>query len=181
MHNDTRVLPQGGIIIPPGVGFPHQGPGPVIPPWIIPGFLGPVKPPTPKPHQENKERLTVNIKSVFTDEYVVVGYNNFLEATGRQVKKNGIFRLIMQDDNQVKIRIPDGNFIRVDNRDFLVTDTDNRGATKFSMFKLYDKEYVFLAPNGYYVRVEDRDKMLVARAENPGPRTIFKFKEVEQY
>ena len=87
----------------------------------------------------------------------------------------------MQDDNQVKIRIPDGNFIRVDNRDFLITDTDNRGATKFSMFKLHDKEYVFLAPNGYYVRVEDRDKMLVARAENPGPRTIFKFKEVEQY
>ena len=71
------------------------------------------------------------------------------------------------------------NFIRVDNRDFLVADTDRKGATKFKMYKIADKEYVLQAPNGYYVRVRDNDKRLVARAENPGNRTRFKFRKVK--
>ena len=61
----------------------------------------------------------------------------------------------------------------------LVADTDKKGATKFRIYKISKKEYVLKAPNGYYVRVRRRDKMLVARAENAGPRTIFKFKIAE--
>lgn len=47
------------------------------------------------------------------------------------------------------------------------------------MYKIADKEYVLQAPNGYYVRVRDNDKRLVARTEIPGNRTRFKFREVK--
>ncbi|MBC8632703.1 hypothetical protein H8697_13505 [[Eubacterium] tenue] len=139
----------------------------------------PQNPGKPQKPNEDNDKLKVNIKSIVEDEFVVVGDDDYLYATGRKVNQNGIFRIIMLDDNEVKIRQAGGDFIRVDNRDFLVADTDRKGATKFKMYKIADKEYVLQAPNGYYVRARDNDKRLVARAENPGNRTRFKFREVK--
>lgn len=90
------------------------------------------------------------------DEFIVFGDDKFLYATGKKSNVNRIFKLIMINENEVKIRLVGGDFIRVDN-----------------------KAYVLKAPNGYYVRVREKDKKLVAKVENPGNRTIFKFKTVE--
>lgn len=150
----------------------------VYPPWME-EFIKYYFPQNPDKQEEDNNKLKVNIKSIVEDEFVVVGDDDYLYATGRRVNQNGIFRIIMLDDNEVKIRQAGGDFIRVDNRDFLVADTDRKGATKFKMYKIDEKEYVLKAPNGYYVRVRDNDKRLVARAENPGKRTRFKFREVK--
>ncbi|HSQ88876.1 hypothetical protein [Romboutsia sp.] len=167
--------PKGGVIIFPP--FIPGGPGPIYPPFI----------PKPKPefpplypeYDDEKETLKVKIKSVFEDEFVVIGYYDYLYATGEKVNKNGIFKIIILDENKAKIKIQGGDFVRVDERDFLVADTNKKGATKFRIYKINKKEYVLKAPNGYYVRVREKDKRLVARAEKAGPRTIFKFKTVE--
>lgn len=176
-YNEYRD-PQGGIIVfPPGGEpfIPGQGPGPVIPPWLKPGL--PEFPPVPE--DENDKKFIVKIKSVAENEFVVVGEYNYLYATGEKVNKYGIFKLIILDGNRVKLRLDGGSFIRVDDKDFLVADTDKKGATKFYIYQTGDKEYVLQAPNGYYVRAREKDKKLIARAENPGQRTIFKFKTID--
>ncbi|MGL5751746.1 MAG: fascin domain-containing protein [Paraclostridium sp.] len=164
--------PGGVIVFPPFI--PGQGPGPVIPPWIKPDI--PPFPSFPQPPKPEKEKLEVKIKSVSENSFIMVDYyNDYLYAgdnwQGQQVK----FKLIILDGNRVKIKAEGGNFVRVDDRDFLVADTDRKGATKFNIYQVNNKEYVLQAPNGYYVRVRDKDKRLVARAENPGPRTRLKF------
>lgn len=133
-----------------------------------------------KPEDNDKEdSLKVKIKSVIEDEFVVVESDDYLYATGKKSNENGIFKIIMLDDDKVKIRLVGGDFIRVDDRDFLVADSNKKNATKFRLYKVDNKEYVLKAPNGYYVRVRDKDKRLVARAEGTGKRTIFKFKTIE--
>jgi hypothetical protein len=155
-------------------GYPPFMPGGSEYPPYIPEF-----PPLYPDYDDEKETFQIKIRSVFEDEFVVVGDNDYLYATGEKVNKYGIFRLIILDGNEARIRIQGGDFIRVNERDFLVADADRRRATKFRIYKTNNKEYVLKAPNGYYVRVREKDKMLVARAERPGPRTIFKFRTVD--
>lgn len=171
------------IIVVPGKGpitFPPQGPGPVFPPpWNKPGNGGlPIFPSLPKdPDKENK--LLVAIKSVYADSFVKVGKDGYLYATGVNYYDGDVFRIIILDENQVHIRVKGGNFIRLDDREFLVADTDKKGATKFRVYSINKNEYVLMSPNGYFVRVRDKDNLLVAKAEEAGPKTIFKLRKIE--
>lgn len=165
-YYENNRLPQGGIIIAPPFMWPNPG---NMPPFQnYPPF---------KPNKPDKE-VKVKIKSVFEDEFVVVD-KGYLYATGEKVNKNGIFKLVFTDGNRVKIRLEGERFIRLDEKDFLVADTNKKGATKFLIYKENNREYSLKAPNGYFVRVREQDKRLVARAEKPGPRTKFKFRVVE--
>lgn len=163
-----------GPVIPPvsGPNFPGQGPGIIIPPWLIPGI--PNIPNLPGMQQ----RLDVRIKSVFADRYINVEGNNLLQANIQNANRAPIFRLIFIDRNRFRLRIQGGNFVRVDNRDFLVADTDNRGASIFSLFRTDNREFAMIAPNGNFVRVRENDNRLVARAQNAGPRTRFRLREI---
>lgn len=188
------------ILIIPGKGpviWPPYGPGPVIPPNNQPSQPGPVIPPNNQPNQpggfpnfppvpnqpsnENQNRIIMKIKSVFTDRFVQVGADGYLYAIGEYFNDGQIFVMILLDSNQIKIRIRGGNFIRIDNRGFLIADANNKDAAIFNIYSINQNEYVLLAPNGNYVRVRESDNMLVARAENAGPRTRFKFRKVENY
>lgn len=79
----------------------------------------------------------------------------------------------------IKIKLDEGDYIRIDNKNFLIADTDKEGAIKFKAYKVDNKVYVLKAPNGYYVRVREYDKKLVAKTEVTGEKTRFKFKEVD--
>lgn len=178
MKNQSRAP----IVVVPGKGpivFPPQGPGPVFPPpWNKPGDGGlPIFPSLPK--EPEKDKLFVAIKSVFADMFVKVGKDGYLYATGIKYYDGDIFRIIILDENQVHIRVKGGNFVRVDDREFLVADTDKKGATKFRVYSISKNEYVFMSPSGYFVRVRDKDNLLVAKAEEAGPKTIFKLRRVE--
>lgn len=180
MNNKHRMP----ILIAPGQGpiiFPPQdGLGPVMPPpWNNPGGGGiPNFPPLPE-KPENKDKLVIVIKSVFNNSFVQVGPNGYLYARGLYYNDGEVFTMILLDKNQVKIRVKGGNFISLDEREFLVANTDKKGASIFNVFSINRNEYVLMAPNGYYVRVREKDSMLVARAEQAGPRTIFKFRKME--
>lgn len=169
--------PGGVIIYPP---FPPGWPGSSIPPFILPKppipGQGPFPPVPPVP--EEKEKLIVKIKSEYVNELVTVAQDGYLYATGDKHNTNNVFVFIMERNN-VKIRQRDGKFVRLDNKDFLIADTNKNGATVFKIYKVDKEKYVLLAPNGNYVRVRDKDKLLVAKAENTGPKTIFKFKVIE--
>ena len=160
--NNEERNPNGNIVI--------------YPPWTFPGnnFPWPIP---PYPEEEEKEKYDGKIKSVSENEFVVVSKDGYLYATGQQSNKFGIFRLIKLKNGKFKLRQKNGKYIRVDERDFLVADVDSKNATKFNIYKIESKEYVLKAPNGYYVRVRDKDKALVARAENSGKKTRFKFKK----
>lgn len=157
-----------GSLIQPGQlpNFPWQWPDTVIPPWIIPNLPG------------NQQRLDVRIKSVFADQYVNIAGNNFLHANISNINIAPVFRLIFIDRNRFRLRIQGGNFIRVNNNDFLVADTNNREASIFRLFRTGNREFAIMAPNGNYIRVRESDNRLVARAENAGPRTRFRFREI---
>ena len=157
-----------GPVIQPGQlpNFPWQWPVPVIPPWLIPNLPG------------NQQRLDVRIKSVFADQYVNVAGNNFLHANISNANIAPVFRVIFIDRNRFRLRIQGGNFIRVNNNDFLVADTNNRGASIFILFRTGNREFAIMAPNGNYIRVRESDNRLVARAENAGPRTRFRFRDI---
>lgn len=163
--------------MPPGEypwpNFPGQGPGPVVPPWSNPN-----KPDIPDFPQipEDDERIRIKLKSVYTNKYVVIEDNSLLYALEDNPKDGQTFVMIQLEGNQVKLRLRGGNFIRVNENDFLVADTNRKDASVFKVYKTEEGEYVFMAPNGLYVRVRERDDRLVARAENPGPRTRFKFR-----
>ncbi|WP_092926560.1 hypothetical protein [Romboutsia hominis] len=156
-----------------------------------PGQVGlPSMPPQPQPQQQQQqlkskpqpdsgnERSRVKIKSVFDDKFVVIGRDVFLYATAQNANSGDTFRLII-DGNKARIREAGGSFVRVDNRDFLIADTDRRGATEFTIYRTGDREYVLRAPNGYFVRVRESDARLVARAVNADERTRFKFRRVD--
>ena len=121
----------------------------------------------------------VKIKSVYADNMVVVGKDMYLYATGEKVNKYGIFYLIMLDNNKVKIKQKDGDYVKLDNKNFLIADASKSDATKFTLYKVDKKEYAMKAPNGYYVRVRDDDLKLAAKAEDIGKKTRFKFKAVD--
>ncbi|HSQ87745.1 hypothetical protein [Romboutsia sp.] len=110
---------------------------------------------------------------------VVVGEDKYLYATGEKVNKYGIFYLIMLDNNKVKIKQKDGDYIKLDNKNFLIANSSKSDATKFTLYKVDNKEYAIKAPNGYYVRVRDDDLKLAAKAEDIGKKTRFKFKAVD--
>ncbi|WP_373599087.1 fascin domain-containing protein [Paraclostridium bifermentans] len=127
----------------------------------------------------NKETIKVKIKSEYSEEFVVVEYDDYLYATGNKPNKNGVFILNISENGNVKIKLDGGDYIRLDNKNFLIADTDKEGATKFKVYKVDNKLYVLKAPNGYYVRVREDDKRLAAKAEGTGEKTRFKFKEVD--
>ena len=162
-----------GPAIQPGQqqNFPGQGPGVVIPPWLIPGL--PNIPNVPGIQQ----RLNVRVKSVFADGYVNAERNNFLHANTQNANRAPIFILIFLDRNRFRLRLQGGNFVRVDNDGFLVADTNTNRASIFSLFRTGDREFVMMAPNGNFVRVREDDNRLVARAQNAGPRTRFRFRQ----
>ncbi|WP_195250972.1 fascin domain-containing protein [Romboutsia sp. 1001713B170207_170306_H8] len=183
MKNKSRMP----ILIVPGKGpiiLPPYGPGPVMPPnneQNQPGGF-PNFPPIPNQSpNENTNRIIIKIKSVFNDKFVQVGANRYLYSIGEYFNDGQVFVMILLDRNQIKIRIRGGNFIRIDDKGFLIADTDNKGASIFNIYSTSQNEYVLLAPNGYYVRVRESDNMLVARAENAGARTRFKFRKVQNY
>lgn len=128
---------------------------------------------------KEKNKKKVKIKSVYADEFVVVGRDGYLYATGDKGNKKGIFIININDNGKAKIKLEEGPYIRLDNKNFLIADTDKEGATKFDIYKTDDKEYVLKAPNGYYVRVREDDYKLAAKAEGTGEKTKFKFKEVD--
>lgn len=171
-YSSNKNRPGGVIVFPPG-----GGPGPVIFPPYPPNPFPPIPPIPPSPQPEN-DKFKVKIKSVFENGFVTVGQNGYLYVAEDKYTKNAVFKLIF-DGNQVKIKYVNDNFVRVDERGFLIADTNKKGAAVFNLYKVDKEQYVLQAPNGYYVRVRDKDNLLVAKAENAGPRTIFKFKIVD--
>ena len=172
-YDNNKNRPGGVIVFPPG-----GGPGPVIfPPYLPKPKSNPFPPVPPLPQPEN-DKFKVKIKSVFANGFVVVGENGYLYVAEEKYSKNAVFKLIF-DKNQIKIKHIDDSFVRVDERGFLIADTNKKGATVFNLYKVDKEQYVIQAPNGYYVRVRDKDNLLVAKAENAGPKTIFKFKMLD--
>lgn len=168
--------PSGGY---PWPNFPGHGPGPVIPPWLNPNKPGiPNKPDIPDfpPIPDDEEKIRIKLKSVYASKYVVIQDNDLLYALEENPKDGQTFVMIQLEGNRVKLRARGGNFIRVNENDFLVADTNRKDASIFKVYKTQEEEYVLMAPNGLYVRVREKDDRLVARAENPGPRTRFKFR-----
>ncbi|WP_195938065.1 hypothetical protein [Romboutsia sp. 1001713B170131_170501_G6] len=158
-------------------GSQGQGGLPSMPPQPQPNQQQPQLKSKPQPDDDN-ERSRVKIKSVFEDKFVVIGRDVFLYAAAESANRGDTFRIII-DGNKAKIREAGGSFVRVDNRDFLIADTDRRGATEFTIYRTGDREYVLRAPNGYFVRVRENDNRLVARAVSAGSRTRFRFRRVD--
>lgn len=160
------------------------GPGPVLPPWISPG-PGPVIPPF-SPETEpgpvippGQEIPKVKIKSLFSNAFIIVGYDEVLYAVGAIPQQGETFRIIPINNYQVKLRIVGGAFVRIDYNGTLVADANRNNATIFNMFRTGYMEFSLMAPQGKYVNVRQRDNMLVARSEYAGPRTRFKFRRVD--
>lgn len=160
------------------------GPVPALPPWISPG-PGPVIPPFP-PEEEpgpvihpGQDIPKVKIKSLFSNAFIIVGYNNILYAVGVIPQQGETFKMIPINNYQVKLRVVGGQFIRIDYNGALVADANKNTATVFNIFRTGYMEFSLMAPQGKYVSVRQRDNMLVARAEYAGPRTRFKFRRVD--
>lgn len=169
------------ILVIPGKGhvvLPPYGPGPVIPPGNNPNQpdVDMNFPPIPSKPEDNN--MLITIKSVFVNKFIQVGVNSYLYARGEYFNDGTPFIMILLDRNQIKLRAQSGEFIRLDDRGFLIADTDNKGASIFNVSSVNKGEYVLMAPNGYYVTVRDEDYMLIARAENEGSRNIFKFRKI---
>lgn len=149
-----------------------------IPPWMIPWIMSD-KLNEYKPEEEVKqENMKVRIKSVSENEFVIV-YNGFLYGDGDSFKQKDEFRLVFVGDNRVKIRHINGQFVRLDDNERLVADSNKNKAEVFKLEKVNNKEYAMKATsNKKYVRVRDNDKRLVAKADNVCKRCLFKFKQV---
>ncbi|MGL6104644.1 fascin domain-containing protein [Romboutsia sp.] len=179
-NKKEQRIPGGVIVFPP---YGPGGPGPIFPPWINPKppkppGPGPFPPVPPLPPSPGEVKLKVKIKSVYENKFIVVGESGYLYAAEDKYSKNSIFKLII-DGNNVKIKYGEDSFVRLDNRDFLIANSNKKQATIFKIYKVDKEEYVLQAPNGYFVRVREKDNLLVAKAENAGEKTRFKFKIVE--
>ena len=106
--NQEIPQPQGpGPVIIPN----PQGPGPVIQP--NPQGPGPVIYPS---NQSNEKKLKVYIKSVYNQKRVISGYKGYLYAVGEDLGSK--FELIIFKNNTAKIKVIDGEFIRIDEKGF---------------------------------------------------------------
>ena len=169
-------IPSQQIIQPQGPGpqiqnqeIPQpQGPGPVIIPQ--PQEPGPVIYPS---NQSNEKKLKVYIKSVYNQKRVISGYKGYLYAVGEDLGSK--FELIIFKNNTVKIKVIDGKFVRVDEKGFLVADTNKENASIFTLININKSEYIIQALNKKFVRVRRRDNSLIANSIYSGESTIFKF------
>lgn len=169
-------IPSQQIIQPQGLGpqIPNQeipqpqGPGPVIIPQ--PQEPGPVIYPS---NQSNEKKLKVYIKSVYNQKRVISGYKGYLYAVGEDLGSK--FELIIFKNNTAKIKVIDGEFIRIDEKGFLVADTNKENASIFTLININKSEYIIQALNKKFVRVRRRDNALIANSIYSGESTIFKF------
>ena len=145
-----------------------QGPGPVIIPQ--PQEPGPVIYPS---NQSNEKKLKVYIKSVYNQKRVISGYKGYLYAVGEDLGSK--FELIIFKNNTAKIKVIDGEFIRIDEKGFLVADTNKENASIFTLININKSEYIIQALNKKFVRVRRRDNALIANSIYSGESTIFKF------
>lgn len=158
--------------------------GTTLPPWIIPG-TGPVIPPFPPESgpgpviQPDQDIPKVKIKSLFSNAFVIVGYDGVLYAVGTIAQQGETFKIIPINNYQVKLRVVGGEFIRIDYNGTLVADSNKNNATIFNIFRTGYLEFSLMAPQGKYVDVRQRDNMLVARSEYAGPKSRFKFRNVD--
>ena len=158
-------IPSQQIIQPQGLGpqIPNQeipqpqGPGPVIYPS----------------NQSNEKKLKVYIKSVYNQKRVISGYKGYLYAVGEDLGSK--FELIIFKNNTAKIKVIDGEFIRIDEKGFLVADTNKENASIFTLININKSEYIIQALNKKFVRVRRRDNALIANSIYSGESTIFKF------
>ena len=180
-------IPSQQIIQPQGLGpqIPNQeipqpqGPGPVIIP--NPQGPGPVIQPNPQgpgpviypSNQSNEKKLKVYIKSVYNQKRVISGYKGYLYAVGEDLGSK--FELIIFKNNTAKIKVIDGEFIRIDEKGFLVADTNKENASIFTLININKSEYIIQALNKKFVRVRRRDNALIANSIYSGESTIFKF------
>lgn len=149
-----------------------QGPGPQIPNQEIPQPQepGPVIYPS---NQSNEKKLKVYIKSVYNQKRVISGYKGYLYAVGEDLGSK--FELIIFKNNTAKIKVIDGEFIRIDEKGFLVADTNKENASIFTLININKSEYIIQALNKKFVRVRRRDNALIANSIYSGESTIFKF------
>lgn len=165
IQNQEIPQPQGpGPVIIPN----PQGPGPVIQP--NPQGPGPVIYPS---NQSNEKKLKVYIKSVYNQKRVISGYKGYLYAVGEDLGSK--FELIIFKNNTAKIKVIDGEFIRIDEKGFLVADTNKENASIFTLININKSEYIIQALNKKFVRVRRRDNSLIANSIYSGESTIFKF------
>src|SRR5699024_4021478 len=158
-------IPSQQIIQPQGLGpqIPNQeipqpqGPGPVIIPQ--PQEPGPVIYPS---NQSNEKKLKVYIKSVYNQKRVISGYKGYLYAVGEDLGSK--FELIIFKNNTAKIKVIDGEFIRIDEKGFLVADTNKENASIFTLININKSEYIIQALNKKFVRVRRRDNALIANS-----------------
>lgn len=118
----------------------------------------------------------VKIKSLFSNAFVIVGYNDVLYAVATIAQQGETFKIIPINNYQVKLRIVGGQFVRIDYNGSLVADVNKNNATIFNISRTGYMEFSLIAPQGKYVNVRQRDNMLVAKSEYAGPKTKFKFK-----
>ena len=177
-------IPSQQIIQPQGLGpqIPNQeipqpqGPGPVI----IPNPQGTCDTTQQEPgpviypsNQSNEKKLKVYIKSVYNQKRVISGYKGYLYAVGEDLGSK--FELIIFKNNTAKIKVIDGEFIRIDEKGFLVADTNKENASIFTLININKSEYIIQALNKKFVRVRRRDNALIANSIYSGESTIFKF------
>ena len=122
----------------------------------------------------------VQIKSVYNNNFVEIGFDDFFYATGNQ-STGKIFMLILLEDNNIMLRIHGGRFLRIDKNGFLVVDTNNEGASVFTLEEVDGVEYALLAPNGSYLRVRESDNRLVADVQEIDEYAAFKFRTITYY
>lgn len=156
-------------------------PYPESPPWIS-TEPGPVILPFPPETEPGPVILPgqnipkVKIKSLFSNAFIIVGYDEVLYAVGAIAQQGETFKILPINNYQVKLRVVGGQFVRIDNNDTLVADANKDNATIFNIFRTGYLEFSLMAPQGKYVDVRQRDNMLVARSEYAGPRTRFRFR-----
>lgn len=149
-----------------------QGLGPQIPNQEIPQPQGP-GPVIYTSNQSNEKKLKVYIKSVYNQKRVISGYKGYLYAVGEDLGSK--FELIIFKNNTAKIKVIDGEFIRIDEKGFLVADTNKENASIFTLININKSEYIIQALNKKFVRVRRRDNSLIANSIYSGESTIFKF------
>ncbi|WP_343343733.1 hypothetical protein [Terrisporobacter petrolearius] len=118
----------------------------------------------------------VKIKSLFSNAFVIVGYNDVLYAVATIAQQGETFKIIPINNYQVKLKIVGGQFVRIDYNGSLVADVNKNNATIFNILRTGYMEFSLIAPQGKYVNVRQSDNMLVAKSDYTGPKTKFKFK-----
>lgn len=157
------------------------GPVPISPPLISPRPGPPILPFSTEtdPGSAISPGLDipkVKMKSLFSNAFIIVGYNDVLYAVATITQQGETFKIIPINNYQVKLRIVGGQFVRIDYNGALVADVNKNNATIFNILRTGYMEFSLMAPQGKYVNVKQRDNMLIAKSEYTGPKTKFKFK-----